>query len=77
MKKKDFFGKHNGDYFKSFKDGGYARLYHCDGIYIIKIHRNGHDIKRRTFGIDGFCWTWRIFSEYMKKTRKPYEFPEV
>lgn len=78
MTKKDFFGKHNGEYFRRFKDGGYARLYlNICNFYIIDIHRNGHNIKQRTFGMDGFGWAWRIFQKYMKKARKPYEFLEV
>lgn len=78
MTKKDFFGKHNGEYCRKFKDGGYARLYlNICNFYIIDIHRNGHAIERRTLGIDGFGWAWRSFQNCLKEARKPYEFPEV
>lgn len=69
MTKKDYFEKYNGDYFRRFKDGEYTSLYYMGGIYFINICRNGHNIKRRVFGMDEFCWAWRIFQKYMKKAR--------
>lgn len=78
MTKKEFFRKHNGDYCRKFKGGGYARLYlNICNFYIIDIHRNGHSIEKRTLGIDGFCWAWKIFQKHIKEAKKPCEFPVI
>lgn len=70
MTKKDFFRKHNGDYCRRFKDGGYARLYlNICNFYIIDICRNGLVIDQRTLAMDGFGWAWESFQKYLKETR--------